>query len=160
LGNYSQTNCLTIGPDIISGQSVAVVSNFYVTQSNYSTMINPQLGYQASVTATAPGIGGTYTNLVSATIPTAGVWLVEGSFQGTITNASATIYILSLSTTTSPDFSRAISRTISIQTNYTWYDHITSVFVLTAPTTIRLLGILFSGSSSASNNSIRYTKIG
>ena len=117
-------------------------------------------GYQSYVTATLPVIGGTYTNLVSATIPAAGVWLVEGSFQGTITNPSATIYILSLSTTTAVDFSRAISRTISIQTNYTWYDHITSVFVLTASTTIHFFGILFNGSSSATSNTIRYTQIG
>ena len=121
-------------------------------------MINSQLGYSASVTSTTPTISTTLQNLVSVTIPSAGVWLVEGQLYATIT--TSTSFNISLSTTSATrDDTRVIVRYIP-GPNSTWADHITSVFTLTSSTTIYLVGQTPGGSSTNNSNIIRYTKIG
>jgi hypothetical protein len=115
-------------------------------------------GYQSSVTQTSTLITTSYQNLVSVTIPE-GVWIVEGEIKMTINSSS--IYSMALSTTSlTPDNHRFINGYIPAA-GIQWNAHVTTVFNLTASTTIiYLVGEISAGTSSSNTNSIRYTQIG
>ena len=123
-----------------------------------------QLGYSNLITSPAanPNISLTTANLLSATIPK-GVWVVEGNLYANISNSTS--FLISLSTTS------LVADSARININYIpsttgsayWASHITSVYILTTPTTVYLVGKLFGGTTATSTSNtiyIRYTKIG
>jgi hypothetical protein len=99
-------------------------------------------------------------NLVTVTIPSAGVWLVEGQFTPTA-SFNPVWYEISLSTTSlQVDSTRVIRNYTNGSTAAWWSTSLTRVFVLSSSTNIYLVGTSSSGSLSSNSNTITYTKIG
>ncbi len=155
-GVYNPTGGYTL--DVSGNANVA--GNFYLSQTTLPPSLSTQLGYQNTVqtsttitTTTTP-----LTTLVSASI-TPGVWIVEGSFEGTLT--SVTLYVISLSSIIQTlDFTRSnVVLADNLSTNFASTIS-SSVFVLPVTTTIYLYGYLTGGTASGCLNTIRYTKIG
>jgi hypothetical protein len=141
----------------VAGSSV-LNGDVYITQSNYTTMLDTQLGYSYFVTTTTAIVINNPTDLVTVTIPK-GVWIVEGSVAATFTNCNG--FVFSLSTTTNTfETSRLNDIYIPSPSTTGWANTITSVFVFTTSTTVYLVGKLLNGTTTGSINSIRYTKIG
>jgi hypothetical protein len=139
--------------------NVNVNGNFFINQNTIPPTISTQLGYQVALpitTATTLSTG--ITSLVLPPTLPKGVWIVEGFAKHTL-NAAATCTLGLSQTIGTFELTRTIIRYIS--TSLTFAEHITSVFVLSAPTTIYLLGQLSNSTSqSPSSNTITYTRIG
>ena len=119
-------------------------------------MTNTQLGYSL-ITTTNTTITTSSKNLASVTIP-AGVWIVEGAFEGSLTGVN--FYTISLSKVSFVQDGTRTNVNYVNSVNTTWSNHITSVFVLTASTNIYFVGILTGGTAASCINTLTYTKIG
>jgi hypothetical protein len=99
-------------------------------------------------------------NLVTVTIPSAGVWLVEGQFTSTA-SFTPVWYEISLSTTSSTIDNTRLIRNYTNGSNAAWWStSLTRVFVLGSSTTKIYLVGQSSSSATSNSNTITYTKIG
>ena len=139
----------------VAGSSV-LNGDVYITQSNYTTMLDTQLGYSYLYT-NATNMTTAQVDIAQVTIPK-GVWIVEGSISATFAGCNS--FVFGLSTTTNT-FETSRINDITLPGNTGWGNCTTSVFVFTTSTIVYLVGKLGSGgSATSSTNSIRYTKIG
>jgi hypothetical protein len=119
---------------------------------------NYQLGYTVT-DASNTTITTSLKNIASITLPIAGVWIVEGQMNAAFNTTN--IYAISLSTTSATiDVKRLNSNLIGNEIN-SFASHITSVFTVTASTTVYLVGELSNnGPTSSDSHSMSFTRIG
>jgi hypothetical protein len=142
----------------LSTGSITATGNFYLTQT-YPITNNTQLGYSQTNTVTTPIMSNSLQNLVTVTIPSAGVWLVEGQFTSTA-SFNPLWYEISLSTTSSTIDNTRLIRNCTNGSNDAWSTSLTRVFVLWSSTTKIYLVGQSSSSATSNSNTITYTKIG
>lgn len=157
LGGNGLTGSVSIGVNGLGNNNMTIDNNLYLTQT-YPAFSNIQLGYNQVTSVGTPAISTVLANLVTVIIPTPGVWLIEGQVSANLTTTN--YYAFSLSTTSATlDTSRYIQTYVN-QADGQWSSRITTVFVVGAANTlIYLVGNLDTGTSTANQNVISFTKI-
>ena len=143
-------------PNVTSLGSLTSLSTGLITPTYSGTApTSATIGYTTATTSSTTVPTTTIANLQSTTI-TSGVWLVEGEWNATCTNTS---FACSLSTTSATHDSKRMQNSVASASAIMLSVQVTSVFAVSASTTIYAVGKLNGGSATTGEHYIRTTRI-